>query len=394
MSKLISRIQSKKLKQLAKSFPIVSLIGPRQAGKTTLARTTFPDYNYVSLEDLDNRIFAEKDPRGFLAQYSNKTIIDEAQRAPDLFSYMQTKVDEFDTTGQYILTGSAHMTLLEKLTQSLAGRAALLKLLPLSIPELSQAKAVSTDWEIQLFNGFYPRLYKHGIDATDWYPNYIQTYIEKDVREIINIQNLLAFKRFLGLCAGRHGQLLDVTSLANDCGISRTTVYSWLSLLEASFVIYQLPSFHKNFNKRLIKAPKLYFYDSGLVCSLLGIESAAQLQTHYLKGEIFEGYVITEVIKHYYNQGLRAPVFYWREKNGGEVDCIIEQADRLTAIEVKSAKTINTDFFKGLTNWQTLSSSAAEQCYLVYGGDKSSQRKHAHVLGWNNIQRLFEDIAR
>ena len=309
---LFDRILSKKLAQIAKAFPVVCLIGPRQSGKTTLSRAVFPDHAYVSLEDLDNRIYAEQDPRGFLAQYNQNTIIDEAQRAPGLFSYMQTKVDELDKPGQYIVTGSAHMMLLEKLTQSLAGRAALLKLCPLNLSELTTAGRHKESCVEQLHTGFYPRLYKHNIEPVDWYPNYIQTYLEKDVREIINIKNLLLFKRFMGLCAGRHGQLLDVTRLANDCGIARQTVNEWLSVLEASFLIYLLPSFHKNFSKRLIKSPKLYFYDSGLVCSLLKIESAEQLRTHYLKGAIFEGYIITEIIKHRYNYGLEPHVYYWR----------------------------------------------------------------------------------
>lgn len=385
------RIAANKFKKLAQTFPIVSLIGPRQSGKTTLAREMFPEYKYVSLEDLDNRTYAESDPRGFLADYNHKVIIDEAQRAPDLFSYMQTKVDELDTPGQYILTGSAHLTILEKLTQSLAGRAALLKLLPLSIMELMNHNNLKEDSMSQLFTGFYPRIYKHCIDPIDWYPNYIQTYIEKDVREVINIKNLLTFKRFLGLCAGRHGQILDVSGLANDCGIARQTANEWLSVLEASYLIYLLPSFHKNFSKRLIKSPKLYFYDSGLVCSLLKIENEEQLKTHYLKGAIFEGYVITEVIKHRYNQGLEPHIYYWREKHGNEVDCIIEKANRILSLEIKSGKTISNDFFKGLKYWQSLSGNKPDNSYLIYGGDQKQKRQHAQVLGWNQLSELLAE---
>ncbi len=383
-----NRIQGKKLKQLAQSFPIVSIIGPRQSGKTTIARAIFPEYDYVSLEDLDNRAYAENDSRGFLTQYSKNTIIDEVQRAPALFSYMQTHVDQLDEPGQYILTGSAHMALLEKLTQSLAGRAALLKLLPLSLPELLSASEQKQSCMQQLFNGFYPRLYKHDMTAVDWYPNYIQTYLEKDVREIINVKNLLTFKRFLSLCAGRHGQLLDVSSLANDCGIARQTVNEWLSVLEASFLVYLLPSSHKNFNKRLIKSPKLYFYDTGLVCSLLRIETPEQLQMHYLRGAIFEGFVITEIIKTRYNLGLEPHVYFWRDKNGNEVDCIVERASRLLALEIKSGKTINNDFFKGLVYWQSLSGDTPENSYLIYGGDASQQRKNASVLGWEMLGEI------
>ena len=226
-----------------------------------------------------NILYISLSPRGFLEEYNHKTIIDEAQRAPDLFSYLQTKVDSLDTPGQYILTGSAHLTLLEKLSQSLAGRAAILKLLPMSIAELSNANERITDLNEQLFTGGYPRIYQHNIPPVDWYPNYIETYLEKDVREIINVKNLQTFKRFLGLCAGRHGQLLNISSLGSDCGISRETASNWLSILEASFIIYLLPPFHKNYNKRLIKSPKLYFYDSGLVSALLKIENAEQLKT-------------------------------------------------------------------------------------------------------------------
>lgn len=386
------RIQAQKLMQLSKSFPIVSLIGPRQSGKTTLAKKVFPDYRYISLEDLDNRSYAQTDPRGFLAEYNEKVIIDEAQRAPDLFSYMQTRVDEYDKPGQYIITGSAHLTLLENLTQSLAGRAALLKLLPLQITELSGKNMLDESCIQQLYRGFYPRLYKHQMDPIDWYPNYIQTYLEKDVREIINVKSLVTFKRFLGLCAGRHGQLLDISGLANDCGIARQTVYDWLSILEASFLIFRLAPYHKNMSKRLIKSPKLYFYDSGLVCALLNIESAEQLQTHYLRGAIFEGYVISEIIKHRYNQGLEPHVYFWREKSGIEIDCIVEQANRQIAIEVKSGQTINNDFFKNLKYWQDLSGDPASQSYLIYGGKSHQSRTQASVLGWDQLSDLFGEV--
>ena len=385
----LQRIAATKFKRLAQAFPVVSVIGPRQSGKTTLAKAVFPEHTHVSLEDLDNRAYAENDPRGFLADHPHNVIIDEVQRAPNLFSYLQTKVDELDTPGQYILTGSAHLTLLEKLTQSLAGRAALLKLLPLSITELMNHNLLKEDDMAQLFTGFYPRLYKHAIEPLDWYQNYIQTYLEKDVREIINIKNLLTFKRFLGLCAGRHGQLLDVSECANDCGIARQTVNDWLSVLEASYLIYLLPSFHKNFSKRLIKSPKLFFYDTGLVCSLLKIENAEQLKTHYLRGAIFEGYVITEIIKHRYNQGLEPHVYYWKEKHGNEVDCIIEKANQLLAIEIKSGKTINNDFFKGLKYWQSLSGDKSKNSFLIYGGEQKQKREHGQVLGWNQLDELL-----
>ncbi|MDF3054801.1 MAG: putative ATPase [Gammaproteobacteria bacterium] len=386
------RHQSNKLKKLAQVFPIICLIGPRQAGKTTLAKLTFPDYTYISLEDLDNRHYAETDPRAFLAQYDEKIIIDEVQNAPSLFSYIQTKIDARDNPGQYILTGSAHLTLLEKLTQSLAGRAALMKLLPLSISELTAAHQLKSTYIEQLLTGFYPRLYKSQIYPSDWYPNYIQTYLEKDVRNITNIQNLIQFKRFIGLCAGRHGQLLDISQLANDCGIARQTVNEWLSILEASFIIYLLPPFYKNFSKRLIKSPKLYFYDSGLVCSLLKIEQAEQLNNHYLRGAIFEGFVITEFIKYRYNQGLEPHLYFWREKNKHEIDCIIDTANRLIAVEVKSGETINDEFFKGLLYWQALTDAKPEDSFLVYAGNQKQKRSCGQVISWDALDDVWQTI--
>ncbi len=385
------RLQSSKLQQLAQSFPIVCLIGPRQSGKTTLARTSFPDYTYLSLEDLDNRTYAENDPRGFLADYANKVILDEVQRTPDLLSYLQTQVDKTDSPGQYILTGSAQLTLLEKLTQSLAGRTALLKLLPLSLTELNNENAVKQDCCEQLFYGFYPRIYKHDINPIDWYPNYTQTYIEKDVRDIINITSLTTFKRFIALCAGRHGQLLDISALANDCGIARKTATNWLSILEASFLIYRLSPFHNNFNKRLIKSPKLYFYDSGLVCSLLKIETPEQLKTHYLKGAIFEGFVITEIMKQRHNLGLEPHIYFWRDKNGNEIDCIVEQENQLLSVEIKSGKTLNQDFFKGLSYWQNLSGQTPKNSFLIYAGDERQSRSSANVLPWHDVNDILSE---
>jgi predicted AAA+ superfamily ATPase len=382
------------LYDFAKSFPIVCVIGPRQSGKTTIAKLAFPEYGYVSLEDLDNRSFAQEDPRGFLAEYSGKTIIDEAQRAPELFSYLQTQVDELDLPGQYIITGSAHLSLLENLSQSLAGRAGLLKLLPLSIAELKQnnlfdAAANHGQYINQLLlRGFYPRIYKHAISPVDWYNSYVETYLEKDVREILNIKNILLFKKFIGLCAGRHGQLLNVTSLGNECGITRQTVNDWLAILEASFIIYLLPPFHSNFNKRLIKSPKLYFYDPGVVCSLLKIESVEQLKKHYQRGAIFEGFVMGEIIKYRYNLGLPANCYFWRDQNGHEVDCVFEVADNITAIEIKSGQTIVADFFKGLNYWEKLSDKNQAN-YLVYGGNINQSREKINILSWDNIEQAL-----
>ena len=290
---IIPRALETELRLLVQQFPVVALTGPRQSGKTALVKRLFPERTYVSLEDLDNRSFALEDPRGFLATYSKGVILDEAQRAPDLFSYLQTKVDETNEPGQYILTGSQNFLLLENITQSLAGRVALLKLLPLSLTELQSANYSLTSLEELLFRGFYPRLYKRtGINPSTWLSNYIQTYLERDVRLIKNITDLSVFQLFLKMCANRVGQPLNASELGNNCGISHNTVLSWIALFEASFIAYRLKPYHQNFNKRLMKMPKLYFYDTGIVCSLLDIRTPEQLKTHPMRGPLFENYVI------------------------------------------------------------------------------------------------------
>lgn len=384
------RIQQEKLTYLSKKFPIIAVFGPRQSGKTTLCRMTFPGFEYVSLEELDNQEFAKDDPRAFLEKYNTGVIIDEAQRVPSLFSYIQTRVDETDEPGQYILTGSVQLQLQSKLNQSLAGRIAILKLLPMSMAELMDNHLVSYEYHQQLVKGFYPRIYKHELEPSDWYPNYIQTYLEKDVREMVNIKNLIIFQKFIKLCAGRNGQLLNIVELANDCGVSHQTATQWLSVLEASFILFLLTPYHHNFNKRLMKSPKLYFYDVGLVCSLLNIESAEQLQAHYLKGALFESYVICEVLKHQYNQGIEPNLSFWREKNGHEIDCIIEYKNQVLAVEVKSGKTISDSQFKGLSYWQKLSGATEQEMFLIYGGNEQQVRSQGKVLPWNKVSKVFE----
>lgn len=386
---MFRRNQIDKLIDLAKGYPVVCVIGPRQSGKTTLVKYAFPDYKFISLENLDNRIYAERDPRQFLSQYSHRVIIDEAQLVPSLFSYIQTKVDESDIPGSYIFTGSAQLSLHAKVSQSLAGRIALLRLLPLSISEIIDNGLLKQTIYEQLLHGFYPRVYKHNLRPSDWYSDYIDTYIERDVRQMMNIKNLTDFQRFLYLCAGRHGQLLNITSLSNDCGISCETVKNWINILITSFVIYLLPSYHNNYNKRVIRAPKLYFYDSGLVCALLNITAENQLRKYYLRGSLFEGYVITECLKKYYHKKLRPKVYYWKETNGKEIDCILEIADEIKAVEVKSAETISQDFFKNLQYWQKHTANNAENCFLVHGGNSKEKRKYGTVLGWNMIDDIF-----
>ena len=384
---MIRRQQQAKLLSLAKQFPVISIIGPRQSGKSTLVKYCFPQYDYISFEDIDNRRRALLDMRGFLEQYNKGAIFDEVQRVPELFSYLQTHVDATGKKGRFILTGSHNYLLQEKVSQSLAGRVAMLRLLPFSIKELDDAGKLTGDINKILFKGFYPRLFSSRVKPTDWYPSYIETYMQRDVREIKNIPNLNYFQKFLHLLAGRHGQQLNLTSLASEVGVVHNTIASWISILEASYIIYLLKPHFNNFNKRVTKTPKLYFFDSGLVCSLLGIEKAEQLNTHHIKGHLFEGLIITELIKARYNNGLPNNCYYWRDKTGNEVDCIIDKAGSLTAVEIKSGKTINSDYFSNLNFWKTLSENK-NKSYLVYGGSDEQKVKDNIVLPWRNSHSL------
>jgi len=382
---VIARELEARLIYLAKKYPVITLTGPRQSGKTTLVKKAFPGKKYVSLEDPDHRRFAQQDPRGFLKSYPN-AVIDEAQYVPELFSYIQTKVDEENTPGQYILTGSQDFLLFEKITQSLAGRVAVLKLLPFSYAELS-ASGIEEQYEYYLYNGFYPRIYDMNLSPEDFYPGYMQTYIERDVRLIRNITDLSRFQLFIKLCAGRTGQLLNISSLADDCGISRTTASGWISILEASYIIFLLRPHHRNFNKRLVKMPKLYFYDTGLAAYLLGINSIEQLDTHYGKGALFESLVISELMKKAYNAGKEPHCFFWRNKTGNEVDLLIEEGSRIIPLEIKSGRTVNQNYFKGLKYWRKISHSE-EKGIVLFGGDYQQEREFSLVTSWKNIDTL------
>lgn len=382
---MIEREIVTKLKQLATKFPIVTLTGARQCGKSTLLRNCFDDYAYVSLEDLDYRTFATDDPRGFLKNFDKRVIIDEAQYAPGLFSYLQTAVDCQNESGMYILSGSHNFLLMEQISQSLAGRTAILKLSPLSLRELKQASLVPPTLNEWLFTGGYPRIYDKNIAATDYFPNYIQTYIERDVRLLRNISNLSQFVRFLKLCAARVGQLLNVSSLANECDITTPTAQAWLSVLETSYIVYLLKPYHKNYNKRLIKSPKLYFYDTGLVASLLGLESAEQLSTHYLRGEMFENMVIGEYIKKFYAQGREPSLYFWRDSNQNEIDLLVEHGTSLEAIEIKSNATMNSKFFDNLKEFRKLNNLSAQDSSVVYGGDVDFVTSDGKFISWRNV---------
>jgi len=382
---MIPRQISKKLKQLAVQYPVVAVTGPRQSGKTTLVKHTFPDKKYASLEDPDIREFALSDPRGFLSAYSGGAILDEVQRAPDLFSYIQTIVDQSGKEGLFILTGSFHFGLMERISQSLAGRTGLLTLLPFSFHELYRKGMIPGSLEMLLYTGYYPRIYDKQLPPSEWYANYVTTYLERDVRVIRKIGDLDQFQRFLKMCAGRSGQILNLTSLGNDCGITHNTARAWLSVLQAGYIIFLLQPHFQNFNKRLVKSPKLYFYDTGLLSFLLGINSADVLLTHPFRGPVFETWVISELLKGRFNSGLRPNLYFWRDNSGNEVDCIIDHGDKLSALEIKSGQTITNDSFKGLKYWSKISKKDCEDSYLVYGGEMSQTRKEGNVFGWKSF---------
>lgn len=374
------------IKYSAKYYPVVTVTGPRQSGKTTLVKMIFSDKPYVSLEDIDIREFAQNDPRGFLSTYSQGAIIDEVQYCPNLFSYIQTKVDNDQIAGQFILTGSQNFLLLESISQSLAGRAAIVYLLPLSYNEISK-KLPATDNPLNfIFKGFYPKLYTQDLLPSVWYRNYIRTYIERDIRQIKNISDISTFQTFLKICATRIGQLVNFSSIATECSVSYNTVKSWLSLLQTSFIIYLVKPHHKNYNKRLVKQEKLYFYDTGLACTLLGLESIEQLEKYYAKGSLFENMIVVELLKNRLNKGKEEGIYFWRDSHGHELDILIE-SDKLTPIEVKASKTIIQEFFKGINYWSSLANQ--EKGYLVYAGDTEQIRGNIEVLPWNKINKII-----
>jgi len=389
------------IRQAAQRYPVVTLTGPRQSGKTTLARMAFPDYAYVSLEDPDQREFAVSDPRGFLSQYDGPVILDEAQRVPDLFSYIQTQSDASGRNGQYVLTGSQSFLLMKTISQSLAGRAAILHLLPFSQAELQRQPPLPRDSIGQrmpparasmkrslmdtLFAGGYPRIHDKRLPPQEWLANYYRTYVERDVRELLNIGDLETFGRFIGLCAGRTGQLLNLSSLGNDCGISQPTARRWLSVLEASFLVFLLRPHHRNFNKRLVKSPKLYFLDTGLLMYLLRIRSPDELRTHSARGAIFESFVVSELVKSALHHGQEPDLYFWRDSTGHEVDILLERGTDLVPIEVKSGETLASDFYVGLQYWLALAQTPTGPAALVYGGDQTVRRSGIITYSWADL---------
>ena len=378
-------------------FPVVVVLGPRQSGKTTLVRYTFNQHIYLNLEDPELLAFINRDPRGFLREYENEhgIILDEFQHAPQFLSYVQLEVDEKKRPGYFVLTGSQNFLMNQAITQTLAGRAGILTLLPLSIHELAESNMLTEHYNDILFNGGYPRIYAENFTPHELYPSYIHSYVERDVRQLMNVENLKTFQKFLQLCAGRIGQLLNISDIATNCGISHKTAEQWLSILEASYIIFLLKPHFNNFKKRITKTAKLYFYDTGLACSLLGIRNAHDLILSPFKGPLFECFIIADLYKQYYNQGLEPHLYFWRDQNGRlEVDCLVDLGIKLVPIEIKSGETIMNSFFDGLVKWNELTQTNSENNYIIYAGIAEQNRTAGHVFGWKKSGNLIEIIEK
>ncbi len=377
---MIERLAHGTLLRLARGFPVLAITGPRQSGKTTLARTTFPDKPYVSLEDPDLHMLAARDPRRFLAGFPDGAIIDEAQRLPELFSWLQGLVDARARRGDFILTGSQQFGLLSKIAQSLAGRTGLVQLPPLTLAEAG-APAVDT----ALWRGGYPVLQSPPPAPQEWFPNYVATYVERDVRQLLEIRDLSLFRRFVALCAARTGQLLNLSSLASDCGISHVTAREWLTVLAASYLVFLLRPYHRNFGKRLVKSPKLYFLDTGLAAWLLGIRGSADASIHALRGALFETMVVGEFVKHRWNAGQPADLYFWRDSAGHEVDLLFEAGGKLQAIEIKSGMTFAADWLDAARRWLDFAGAEALPPWIIYGGDHSFDSSGCRAFSWRTL---------
>ncbi len=389
---MIKRKIESTLRNLAAQYPVVTITGPRQSGKTTLCRAVFPNYKYVNLEALDMRDFAVSDPRGFLEQYNTQVILDEIQRTPQLLSYLQVVIDEKNEPGQFIITGSQQFEVISNIGQTLAGRTALLKLLPFSISEIYGYYDTSSIDKL-ILTGFYPRLYDMKLNPSQALGDYLVTYVERDLRQLVAIKDLTLFERFLKLCAGRIGQVLNLSSLANDVGISHTTARSWLTLLEASYVVFLLPPWFGNVSKRLIKSSKLYFYDVGLASYLLGLENENQVSRDPLRGNLFENLVLMEILKYRYNLGKRSNLYFYRDSKGNEVDIIYELGRDLFPIEVKAGATVTRDYFKGIKRFFKIYKYTPWGGSVVYGGKKPQLRSDIKVYTVWDIERMLENLV-
>ena len=380
---MIQRELANKLQTMREKYPVLFLTGPRQSGKTTLLNTIFNDLPYYSLEELDVRQFAQNDPRGFLSNLAKGAVLDEAQRTPELFSYIQSIADR-NPDVHFVLSGSQNFLLSDQISQSLAGRTSVQKLLPLSLSELNRHGITFQSLDECLWNGGYPRLYSSNLDPNDFFPSYIETYLQRDVRMLKNIGDLDRFVQFMGLCAGRTGQILNLHALANDAGISPNTAKAWISVLQASYIVFLLSPYHKNFNKRITKTPKLYFYDTGLTASLLGLRRLEDLTSFHGKGALFENFVIVELLKKQWNRGEPLDAWFWQDHAGREIDLLVQKGNLLFAYEMKSGQTFNQSFFKNLKSWQSLTGATPEHCAVIYGGDQSFKTSDGNLISWRN----------
>jgi predicted AAA+ superfamily ATPase len=382
---MINRHLSDILTGIIKKMPVITLTGPRQSGKTTLVKHCFRDYTYLNMEETDKKETALTDPRLFFEIYKGNLIIDEAQNVPDIFSWVQVIVDSEKNNRKFILTGSQNFLLLEKISQSLAGRTAIFHLFPFSMEELRNTDFEMNNCNDYLYKGFYPRLYNEELNPSRWLDDYLASYVERDVRTIINIGDLIQFQRFVKLCAGRIGQLVNFSQIGNDIGVSYHTVQKWLSILEASFIVFRLQPWFSSYNKRIIKSSKLYFYDTGLASNLLGIKSSNELDFHYMRGALFENLIIAELAKTFYNSGMRPSLYFWRDIAGNEIDCLIESGQKLIPVEIKSGTTISGDWLKGIKYFQNLSDTInPENSFIVYGGFETQKRSECTIVSWKD----------